>query len=152
MSKEVEIKNSLYFNMKNRNEKQKRTVTEWINNQSNATNSLITLIEHMIDRYGYSDITSFEVAKKMHLEKLVFDDANRPHTLFPVQGITETPIVHNNPQSQQHQELSSISKPVPESPKSNKVEEDQQKENHSAKENPDTSSQEDFPGIDLDNF
>lgn len=151
MSKESKEKNGLYFNIKNRNEKQKKMVTEWINNQSNATNSLITLIEHMIDRYGYSDITSFEVAKKMHLEKLVFDNSSRPHTLFPVQGITETPIVHSNPQQHQHEELN----PTPDldtAPKSNKVEENQQIEKRDDKENQGTSSQLDLTGIDLDNF
>lgn len=49
-------------------------LSRWLEAQSNYSLSIITLIENMIDRFGYVDITNHEVLKKLYTEKLYYEN------------------------------------------------------------------------------
>lgn len=38
---------------------------DWLNAQTNLSESLITLVLHFVDQYGIDDVTDYEVTKKM---------------------------------------------------------------------------------------
>ncbi|PFA84301.1 hypothetical protein [Bacillus cereus] len=38
---------------------------DWLNAQSNISESLITLVLHFVDQYGVNDVTDYEVSKQM---------------------------------------------------------------------------------------
>lgn len=38
---------------------------DWLNAQTNLSESLITLVLHFVDQYGIADVTDYEVSKKM---------------------------------------------------------------------------------------
>ncbi|PFJ73289.1 hypothetical protein [Bacillus cereus] len=38
---------------------------DWLNAQSNISESLITLVLHFVDQYGINDVTDYEVSKQM---------------------------------------------------------------------------------------
>ncbi|EJR29142.1 hypothetical protein [Bacillus mycoides] len=38
---------------------------DWLNAQTNLSESLITLVLHFVDQYGIEDVTDYEVSKKM---------------------------------------------------------------------------------------
>jgi len=38
---------------------------DWLNTQTNLSESLITLVLHFVDQYGIDDVTDYEVSKKM---------------------------------------------------------------------------------------
>ncbi|OUB18703.1 hypothetical protein BK708_21045 [Bacillus thuringiensis serovar yunnanensis] len=38
---------------------------DWLNAQTNLSESLITLVLHFVDQYGIDDVTDYEVSKKM---------------------------------------------------------------------------------------
>lgn len=44
------------------------SLNKWVNAQGNIQISLTTLVRHMIDRFGYRDITDIEIQKAMFLE------------------------------------------------------------------------------------
>lgn len=48
--------------------------SKWYHAQSNAQNSFFSMVEHMIDRFGYVDICDHEIAKKLHTEMLHFSN------------------------------------------------------------------------------
>lgn len=70
----IKIKNQFLINLGSRPDDKKVKFTKWINAQSNAQNSFLALIEHMIDRFGYEDITDHEVSRKLFSERLHFNN------------------------------------------------------------------------------
>ncbi|MCM3736511.1 hypothetical protein M3215_11910 [Bacillus cytotoxicus] len=38
---------------------------DWLNTQSNISESLITLVLHFVDQYGINDVTDYEISKQM---------------------------------------------------------------------------------------
>ncbi len=74
-SNDFKIKDRFPINLSSRSEEKRIKFTKWLNAQSNAQNSFLALVEHMVDRFGYTDITDYEVAKKLFTEKLEFDQA-----------------------------------------------------------------------------
>ncbi|MEK6189799.1 MAG: hypothetical protein N2A99_02280 [Carnobacterium alterfunditum] len=69
----LKLKNTFLIKITNRSDEKKMKFTKWVNAQNNAQNSFMTLIEHMIDRYGYEDITDHEIARKLYKEQLHFN-------------------------------------------------------------------------------
>lgn len=67
------IREQLLINIKSRSDEKKIKFTKWCNAQSNVQNSILSLIEHSIDRFGYADITDHEIAKKLYMEILYFN-------------------------------------------------------------------------------
>ncbi|MFS0783355.1 hypothetical protein [Bacillus sp. 1P06AnD] len=75
MAKASEVIN---INYKNRKDSQKEKIKNWLAAQSNATQSILSLIEHSIDRYGYTDVEDHEVRRKMYLEIVTFNSSGSP--------------------------------------------------------------------------
>lgn len=71
---DLKIKNSFLINLNSRSEEKKTKFTRWINAQSNAQSSILSVIEHMIDRFGYEDVMDHEVARKLYMEQLHFSN------------------------------------------------------------------------------
>ena len=44
------------------------SINKWVNQQGNIQTSLTILVRHMIDRFGYRDITDMDIQKAMFLE------------------------------------------------------------------------------------
>ncbi|MHA4119309.1 hypothetical protein ACX16J_28085 [Bacillus cereus] len=44
---------------------------DWLNAQTNLSESLITLVLHFVDQYGIVDVTDYEVLKKMQRDLFV---------------------------------------------------------------------------------
>ncbi|KGX85202.1 hypothetical protein [Pontibacillus litoralis] len=68
------LREKFLMNISSKSEVKKEKFTRWIDAQSNAQNSIFSLIEHSIDRYGYEDITDHEIAKKLHTEMLYYNN------------------------------------------------------------------------------
>lgn len=73
-SGEKKIRKTFPINLSSRSEEKQLKFTDWINAQSNAQNSILSLIEHSIDRFGYVDVTDHDVAKKLYTEILTFNN------------------------------------------------------------------------------
>lgn len=69
-------KETIYINYKSKSEDTKVKIGEWLSNQKNQSNSILTLIEHAIDRFGNVDIMNHEVSRRLYLERLYFDENN----------------------------------------------------------------------------
>ncbi|MGG0325705.1 hypothetical protein ABEY48_06975 [Bacillus mycoides] len=52
------------YNWNFKKEKNKK-FHDWLDEQSNISESLITLVLHFVDQYGVNDVTDYEVSKKM---------------------------------------------------------------------------------------
>lgn len=46
--------------------KQQDTINEWLNAQQNIQLSLTNIVQHMIDRYGITDIMNYDVQKSLY--------------------------------------------------------------------------------------
>ncbi|MEK3868310.1 MULTISPECIES: hypothetical protein [Paenibacillus] len=53
-----------------------QSLNKWVNAQGNIQISLTTLVRHMIDRFGYRDITDIDIQKTMFLEPYSKDFQN----------------------------------------------------------------------------
>ncbi|MEK4108621.1 hypothetical protein NST28_31585 [Paenibacillus sp. FSL R10-2791] len=53
-----------------------QSLNKWVNAQGNIQISLTTLVRHMIDRFGYRDITDIDIQKTMFLEPYSKDFEN----------------------------------------------------------------------------
>ncbi|MGG1021104.1 hypothetical protein G3M81_23070 [Bacillus paralicheniformis] len=89
MAKEIKNQNTIYLNIKHKKEEQKEKIAKWCENQSNKTNSILSLIEHAIDRFGNEDVMNHEIARKLYMERLYFDEKDRAYSLFPIQKENE---------------------------------------------------------------
>ena len=64
------IRESFLIKPGNRSQETKEKFSNWIEAQSNAQNSILALISHVVDRFGYVDIMDHEIAKKMYADIL----------------------------------------------------------------------------------
>lgn len=71
---EDKIRETFLIKIKHRKMDQKVKINEWVKAQSNFQASMVSLIEHMIDRFGNEDITDHLIAKKLHTEMLYFNN------------------------------------------------------------------------------
>ncbi|MGG3879617.1 hypothetical protein [Bacillus smithii] len=62
----------LLIGLDNLNDKKKKKINQWVDAQLNYKNSILKLIEHAIYRFGYCDVTDYEIEKRLHTEMLVF--------------------------------------------------------------------------------
>ncbi|MEK5105006.1 hypothetical protein MKX83_23995 [Cytobacillus sp. FSL M8-0252] len=136
---EKKIKETLYINFKNNKDEKKEKISEWINNQDNYTKSILSLIEHVIDRFGYVDVTDHKIAGKLHTEKLYFEGKDI------VPNIQEKAIISDN-------------KPIPKELSEGKKEvlnphENNPNTNKKENKSPDSELKDfDFGGLDPDSF
>lgn len=91
-NKDMKIKDKFPINLSSRSEEKRIKFTKWLNAQSNAQNSFLALVEHMVDRFGFADVTEHEIAKKLFTEKLEFE--NTP--VQPIKVIRPQSSVENN--------------------------------------------------------
>ncbi|MCM3405451.1 hypothetical protein [Cytobacillus oceanisediminis] len=80
---DTKVKETMYLNFKNKKEEKKKKITDWVNSQDNVTNSILSLIEHSIDRFGNRDIMDHDISRKLYMERLFFDENDKSFTLFP---------------------------------------------------------------------
>lgn len=80
---DTKVKETMYLNFKNKKEEKKKKITDWVNSQDNVTNSILSLIEHSIDRFGNRDIMDHDISRKLYMERLYFDENDKSFTLFP---------------------------------------------------------------------
>lgn len=76
MTKEKKVRESYLIKPGSRSEETKQKFSAWIDAQSNAQNSILSLILHSIDRFGYEDVMEHDIARKMYLERLHFEGEN----------------------------------------------------------------------------
>ncbi|MEB9975291.1 hypothetical protein P4K82_27785 [Bacillus cereus] len=85
---------------------------DWLNAQSNISESLITLVLHFVDQYGINDVTDYEVSKQMQrdlfmkeefyqgisalLEKENVNNINLNNNSSPVKEAVPKEIVKSN--------------------------------------------------------
>lgn len=74
-------KGTIYLNFKNKSEEKKQKIYAWLQCQENQTNSILSLIEHAIDRFGYKDIMDHSISKKLYTEMLVFNEDGNAFSL-----------------------------------------------------------------------
>lgn len=74
--KDLKVKESFLIKINSRNENQKITFTRWINAQNKPQDSLLAIINHMVDRFGYVDVMDHEISKKLYTEMLHFDNSS----------------------------------------------------------------------------
>lgn len=106
---------------------------DWLNAQSNISESLITLVLHFVDQYGINDVTDYEVSKQMQrdlfmkeefyqgisalLEKANVNNINLNNNASTVKEAVPKEIVKSNEKvknevnvSKEHEEPNSIEK------------------------------------------
>ncbi|MEK5081050.1 hypothetical protein MKX73_19175 [Solibacillus sp. FSL W7-1436] len=71
-------KNGISLRIDNQPLERQERLNEWLNAQSNNTQSIFNLIDHMIDRFGYTDVTSHEINKKLYLERITYEQTGIP--------------------------------------------------------------------------
>jgi len=52
-----------------RSQQTQERISKWVEAQSNYSSSIITIIEYMINRFGYVDVTDFDIIKTLSNEK-----------------------------------------------------------------------------------
>ena len=92
-------KETIYINYKSKSEDTKVKIGEWLSNQKNQSNSILTLIEHAIDRFGNVDIMNHEVSRRLYLERLYFDENNGSFSPMFQMNENTKPIFHNKKQN-----------------------------------------------------
>ncbi|WP_337035802.1 hypothetical protein [Paenibacillus illinoisensis] len=72
--------------------KEHEKVNRWIDEQSNIQLSLASIVLHMVDRFGYRDITEHDIQKILYQEPLLTGIQSVPlaSTLTAVSAIPET--------------------------------------------------------------
>lgn len=66
------IRETFLLNFKNRKLEQKQLVNDWINAQDNVTASVLSLIQHSVDRFGFVDVLDHEISKRLFAETLMY--------------------------------------------------------------------------------
>ncbi|MCM3227565.1 hypothetical protein [Terribacillus saccharophilus] len=83
------IKSTFLFNYTKRPPEQKERINAWFDAQYNKVSSIISLIDHCIERFGYEDVTSHEIQQRLFKERLYFDDENQEMVLVPVDAVKD---------------------------------------------------------------
>jgi len=68
----TKLKTSVLLKYTSRPEEKILKFSKFYHAQSNFQNSVLSMVEHMIDRFGYVDICDHEISKKLHTEMLQF--------------------------------------------------------------------------------
>lgn len=74
MEENLEIKKQILIKLDKKEKAVQQRISRWLSAQTNYSLSIITLIENMIDRFGYSDITNHEVLKKLYTERMYYQN------------------------------------------------------------------------------
>jgi hypothetical protein len=90
-----DLKEKALLNYAARPHETKVKFSEWCNAQHNLQNSFLSLVEHMIDRFGYVDVCDHDIAKKLHTEILYFNGVTREEK--PLDNLIETNKISNEP-------------------------------------------------------
>lgn len=125
---EKKIKETVYINFKSKKDEKKEKITEWLQSQDSVTNSILSLIEHAIDRFGNADIMDHDISRKLYMERLFFDENDKSFSLFPTQDDSQT-INQKVPVMEEKRSIEKISQekienknePVLDDPKNKKV-------------------------------
>lgn len=75
------IRKQFPINLEKRNDVTKERINKWLDAQGNYTISVVSIIEHMIDRFGYVDVMDHDVIKQLHNELFLYKQnvyANSP--------------------------------------------------------------------------
>ncbi|MFE5473877.1 hypothetical protein [Bacillus safensis] len=99
---ETKIKNTIYINITKKSETKKQKIAKWCENQPNLTNSVLSLIEHAIDRFGYEDVTDHDVERKLYIERLHFDSKGNHHESFDAITTHHINDLSNHPDTTSH--------------------------------------------------
>lgn len=70
------IRESFLIKLQAKSPETKKKFSKWLDAQSNGQNSLLSLIEHSIDRFGFADIMDHEISKKMYTENLYYNNSS----------------------------------------------------------------------------
>lgn len=55
-------------------------INDWMDKQANISNSLRILVLHFIDKYGYQNVTDYEVQKALNLELIQNIETSAPQS------------------------------------------------------------------------
>lgn len=135
------IKGTIYLNFKNKSEEKKKKINDWLQNQENQTNSILSLIEHAIDRFGNSDIMDHSISKKMHTELLYFSEDGNAFPLFTFNK-KENNENDLSPKENHHEIVPDKKTIINNDTSSNEIREEEKVVEQVDK----------FPGLNLDNF
>ncbi|WP_068505940.1 hypothetical protein [Paenibacillus kribbensis] len=71
-------------------------INDWVNAQSNVQNSLTSLVRHMIEQFGYRDITDQDIQKSLY-QKPIIDELRSllPELKLALAGVNAEPPVIN---------------------------------------------------------
>lgn len=72
--KEFKLKPRQSVNIESRSEEAIARFSKWVHEQNNFSSSILSLVEHCIDRFGYEDVLQHDIAKKLHKEQLYFSN------------------------------------------------------------------------------
>lgn len=100
------IRQQFPINLEKRNDTTKVKINKWLDAQSNYSASVISIIEHMIERFGYVDVTDREISRKLYEEilhvgyKEIQLEKTEINIDSPIRDAkkeinTETPVVEN---------------------------------------------------------
>lgn len=102
-------------------------IYKWLEAQNNASLSTLSMINHMIDRFGYVDIMDHEVSKKLYQELLHFNAGENVSSSFveSPREVVETTLkpsdpvieVHNDPNKEEEKTISQPLNNASDSPK-----------------------------------
>lgn len=105
---EIPLKTQVGLKFNSRSHDKIVKFSKWYHAQSNAQNSFFSMVEHMIDRFGYVDICDHEIAKKLHTEMLHF--VNEIDHIQSIQSNTPTEV-KNTPEPILKTQTTNDSKP-----------------------------------------
>ena len=66
----TKVRKSILIKLDNRTEATQQRISNWLDQQGNATASVLSIIEHMIERFGYVDMMDHEISKILFSELL----------------------------------------------------------------------------------
>ncbi|MGP3788236.1 hypothetical protein [Paenibacillus sp. 1A_MP2] len=69
-------------------------LNKWVNGQSNVQNSLTSIVRHLIEQFGYQDVTSYDVQKVL-FQKPIADELKL--LISELKGIPFTSSVISSP-------------------------------------------------------
>jgi len=95
--KDFKLKPRQTVNIESRSEETIARFSKWVHNQSNVSSSILSLVEHCIDRFGYVDVLEYEIAKKLYTEQLYFSDESSTYQKnIPVKNEIEESVIEPN--------------------------------------------------------
>lgn len=71
--KDFVLKDQVSLKFTSRPHETKVKFSKWYAAQNNVQNSMLSIVEHMIDRFGNVDVCDHEIAKKLYTEMIHFN-------------------------------------------------------------------------------